>query len=180
MKTILVLGALLISTVSHAQEFGLLAGVHQTGADSSVASEKVNGVFNFKLGAVAAFELTPGMKFRTGALYNQRNVEYKYNTGAEADLKFAYLDIPALVQYNFNEMFGLFGGLVIAVNINDDTKPKAQAIDATTMLPLLSLGANLMFQDMIGFDIYYERGMGEISRLHETYSTFGVNFLYWF
>lgn len=175
--------ALMLSPLgAHAQEYGVLAGVHQTGADSNMTGDSVDGVFNFKAGFAAAFPLTNQVKFRTGLIYDQRHVKYKYSTGAEVDLDFDYFDVPALVQYNVNEMFGFFGGLVIGINANDSAKPKASApaIDATSLLPILSLGVNMMFQDMIGFDVYYERGMGDVSRLHENFHTFGANFLYWF
>lgn len=181
MKKILILtAAMLLSPLASAQEFGALLGVHQTSADSDAAGTSVDGVFNFKAGLAVAFELADSTKFRTGLLYNQRHVETN-TSGFETDVKFDYFDVPALVQYNVNEMFGFFGGLVVAINVNDDTSPKLPIdIDAKTLLPILSVGFNLTFQDMIGFDVYYERGMGDIAKNLENYGTFGANFIYWF
>jgi len=180
MKSFLIAAAFLISPFASAQEFGVLVGVHQTTADSDTTGVSVDGVFNFKAGLTVGFELAEAAKFRTGLLYNQRHVETK-SGASKTDVNFAYLDVPALVQYNVNEMFGLFGGLVVAVNVNDDVDPApAVKVDAETLLPLLSLGVNLTFQDMIGFDVYYERGMGDIAKGLENYGTFGANFLYWF
>lgn len=181
MKNALVLfAALLLSAPAYAQEFGALIGVHQTDADADTSGVSTDGKLNFKAGLAARFELMPNSWFRTGVLYNQRHFDASV-PGVDGEVNFDYLDIPALYQYNVNEMFGLFGGLVVAVNINDDVKPSGGADpDAETLVPLISLGASLMFDDMIGFDFYYERGLGGFSEGFENFSTFGANFLYWF
>lgn len=179
-KNILILTtALLISPYALAQEYGALLGVHQTSADSGVTGTSIDGVFNFKAGLAVGFALSDNAKFRTGLLYNQRHVETN-TSGVKGKVNFDYLDVPALVQFNVNEMFGLFGGLVVGINVSDDTKPKATNVDAKALIPLLNLGMNLMFQDMIGFDVYYERGMGQFAKNLENYGTFGANFIYWF
>ena len=163
-----------------AQEYGALLGVHQTSADSDVNNVSVDGVFNFKAGLTVGFELAEFTKFRTGVIYNQRHLETT-TAGNKMDVNYAYLDVPALVQYNVNEMFGMFGGLIVGINVNDNLKPQpSNHVDVENMIPLLSLGINLTFQDMIGFDVYYERGMGDIGEGLENFSTFGANFLYWF
>lgn len=171
-----------LATPAFAQEFGGLLGVHQTTADTDATNTTVDGKLGFKAGVLIGFELVDQMKFRSGLLYNQRHIETKLGT-TTTDVNFAYLDIPANVQFNFNEMFGIFGGLTFAINVNDDVKPSAGTAndpDADKMIPLLDLGVNLMFQDMIGFDFYYQRGLGGFARSLENHSTFGGNFIYWF
>jgi hypothetical protein len=177
---LLILASLSFSAPALAQEYGALLGVHQTSADSDLNGTSVDGVFNFKAGLAVGFELAEFTKFRTGVIYNQRHLE-STTAGSKTEIKYDYLDVPALIQYNVNEMFGMFGGLVVGINVNDDLKPKPTSkVDVETLIPLLSVGINLTFQDMIGFDIYYERGMGDISDGLENFSTFGANFLYWF
>lgn len=175
-----ILAAMTFSAPVVAQEYGALLGVHQTSADSDVTTTSVDGVFNFKAGLAVGFELAEFTKFRSGIIYNQRHLE-STRAGQKTDINYDYLDVPALIQYNVNEMFGMFGGLIVGINVNDNLKPKpAVDVDVETLIPLLSVGVNLTFQDMIGFDVYYERGMGDIADGLENYSTFGANFLYWF
>lgn len=182
-KKILVLATtVFIAAPASAQEFGGLLGVHQTTADTDLTSASVDGKLNFKAGVLIAFELVDTLKFRSGLLYSQRHFEltqganeYKYN--------FAYLDIPANVQFNFNEMVGVFGGLTFALNTSDDVKlagGNAGDPDADKMIPLLDVGVNLLFSDMIGFDFYYQRGLGGFANRLENFSTFGGNFIYYF
>jgi hypothetical protein len=181
LQGILLAVAMLFSGTVFAQEYGLLVGVHQTTADASDSFGSVDGKFNFKLGLTAGFELSNEARFRTGILYNQRHVVYTV-LGVDVDMNFDYIDIPANFQYNFNPMVGVFGGLVAAINVNDEVKAGGATgnVDAEGFIPLLDVGVNFLFEDMIGFDVYYERGLGDISRLTENYSTFGANFIYWF
>lgn len=166
------------------QEWAALIGVHQTSADANESGANVDGKLNYKAGALVGFELAENVKFRTGLLYNQRHMD-KTLGGSTFEYKFSYMDVPAALQYNINEMVGFFGGLVIAVNINDDVDGPAGAATVTNpkaenMIAIMTAGVNLMFNDMIGFDFYYERGMGRFAQGLENHATFGGNFLYWF
>lgn len=171
------------SSVVNAQEFAGVIGIHQVDADTDVTTASIDGKMNFKAGLGVRFALMENSYFRTGVLYNQRHFEAT-SSGLDFEYNFDYLDIPATYQYNVNEMFGLFGGLVIGVNINDDVEaPTGVTVadpDAEAMIPLLTAGVTLMFDDMIGFDFYYERGMGSFADDLETYNSFGANFNYWF
>lgn len=179
-KFICALSLLLAAQLTHAQNFGALIGVHQTTADSKTANTSTDSGFNFKAGLAVSFELEQGSLFRTGVLYNQRHFDIKAGT-AKTKVKFDYIDIPVNYQYNFTDTFGLFGGLVVAANVNDSRSPKpSPTIDAEGLMPLIDLGVNLTFQNMIGFDVYYERGLGKFADDLQDLSTFGLNFLYWF
>lgn len=168
---------------ANAQEYGAVIGVHQTSAETEANGVTVDGKLNFKAGLAVGFELVEKVKFRTGAIYNQRHFETKAGA-TEIKVNFDYLDIPANVQYGFNDMFSVFGGLTFAVNINDDVKSNVAGAlpdpDTTKLVALLDVGVNMMFDDMIGFDFYYQRGLGGFADQLENYSTFGGNFLYWF
>ena len=172
-----------LSSPVMAQEFGATIGIHQTTADSNTSGATVDGKMNFKLGGLVAFELIDQLRFRSGLIYNQRHFEV--GTGGNTfEYNFAYFDVPINVQYNFNDTVGLFGGLIVAVNSSDDVEAPAGLTatdpDAEDMVPILNLGVNLLFQDMVGFDIFYERGMGKFADSLENFSTFGLNFNYWF
>jgi hypothetical protein len=170
----------LATQLTHAQDFGALIGVHQTTADSKTANTTTDSGFNFKAGLTVNFELDQGSYFRTGILYNQRHFDTEVGS-AKTKVKFDYIDIPANYQYNFTETFGLFGGLVVAANVGDSRSPaQSPKIDAEGLVPLIDLGVNLTFQNMIGFDVYYERGLGKFADDLQNFSTFGLNFLYWF
>jgi hypothetical protein len=180
-KTLLfMVTGMLMSTAAMAQEYGLALGFHQTSASTDISGASVDGKLNFEGGLAVGFELVPMLKFRTGFLYNQRHFKTKSGGSTLVDYGFDYFDVPINVQYNFNEMVGIFGGLTVAINSSDSTDPTQSNLDMTKLLPLINAGVNFTFQDMIGFDLYYERGMGDIAKNVKDYSTFGGRFLYWF
>jgi hypothetical protein len=189
-KVLLFFFGLVLCSAAQAQEYGFLAGVHQTTAafDGASGGASIDGKFNFKFGLTMGFELAPGMRFRTGAIYNQRHFEMKNVTAGplvfDEKVNFDYVDVPANFQYNFNENIGVFGGLVVGININDKVNVPGSNVNvdanANGLIPLVDVGVNILAADMIGFDVYYERGLGKIADGVKDYSTFGGNFIYWF
>lgn len=174
------LGLIVFSMPAFAQEYGAVAGFHRTTADSNSSTVSVEGKLNFKAGLAVGFELVELTKFRTGFIFNQRHIDVTAS-GVGYEYKFDYIDIPANLQYNFNETVGVFGGLTVAALVNDKVDgPGAADPKGEGLIPILNLGVNLLFQDMIGFDLYYERGMGRFAQNLENHATFGGNFIYWF
>jgi hypothetical protein len=182
-KFIVLAFGLLFSAAAGAQEFGVTLGVHQTTAGTDVSGASVDGQFNWKGGLAADFELAPMMHFRTGLIYDQRHVDVKIGAN-KTGMDFSYLDVPANFQYNLNEMVGLFGGLVVGINVDDKVDPPAgtTAADpgAKGLIPLVDVGVNFLFDDLVGFDVYYERGLGSYADHMKDFSTFGANAIYWF
>lgn len=184
-KSLLILATgLMLSSAATAQEYGALLGVHQTTSDTDTTGASIDGQFNFKAGMLINFGLNDMAKFRTGLLYNQRHVEMKAGGTKVSEINFNYLDVPALFQYGMNEMFGIFGGLVVGINVGDEVKMANGSAAGDSgkkgLIPLVQLGANVTFDDMIGFDLYYERGLGSYADNLKDFSTFGANFIYWF
>lgn len=186
-KMLLICAMVVVSSVASAQEYGFLVGIHQTTATSDAPNSTTSGVLNWKAGLTMAYELVPNLRFKTGAIYNERHVDVKYtSTNPETKLgyNFQYIDVPINAQYNFNDMVGLFGGLVVGINVGDSVKaPAGMQIsdkDTKSLMPLVDVGLNFMFEDMVGFDVYYERGLGDAAKDFGKYSTFGGNFIYWF
>lgn len=187
-KLIALAFGVLLSSTAMAQEYGLAVGIHQTSAsvdNTTGSSGKVEGKLGFEAGLAVAFELIPNLRFRTGLTFDQRQFDYKIS-GNKFQFNYAYLDVPVNAQYNFTPMFGVFGGLLVGIKASDSTKvPSGMTLDADmkSLYPLIDLGVNMTFDDMIGFDVYYERGIGEFASATglslKDYSTFGLRFLYW-
>jgi hypothetical protein len=182
--------ALTMGASAYAQDFGITAGLSESNA--SVSGNNLNGYsnsgeFGFRLGGVASFSLTDDLKFRTGLIYSQRHFDLK---SSSPDVKlvhnFDYIDIPVLAQYNFNENFGVFGGLVAAINVNNNVSASGSGLagsyDVTGtkgLYPIVQLGVNATFDNMYGAEAYYEFGLGDIYDNAKNYSVFGANFIYW-
>ncbi|MGZ3722112.1 MAG: outer membrane beta-barrel protein [Bdellovibrionales bacterium] len=179
---------LLISSAAMAQDYGLTVGVHQTTADyssSTGSSKNSSGTLGYDAGLTASFELVPSWRFRTGVLYDVRPFELtlpnQANVNDKTKFNFAYLDVPVNVQYNFNPTFGVYGGLVVGIKAGDSTSgaPDGYSSEMKSLIPFANAGVNLMFNDMIGFDFYVEKGLGEFAKDLKNYSTVGMHFIYW-
>lgn len=183
---------LFLSSAAYAQDYGLTIGVHQTSASVDAGDSttllngktgSANGSLGYDLGLTASFELMPDFRFRTGILYDYRPFDYKLDSGGTAHFRFGWIDIPVNVQYNFTQMVGIYGGLIVGVKASDSvdvpTSLTSKSPGAKALYPLLNGGVNFMFNDMIGLDVYYEYGMGSFADNAKNYSTVGMHFIYW-
>jgi hypothetical protein len=184
MKSILATAMMVLAlgSVAEAQDFGLTAGFSQSTADSKISGITTGGVFGFRLGGVVAVPLTETLKFRSGLIYAQRHITTSSGL-VKNTVSMDYLDVPVLAQYNFNETFGIFGGLIAAFNTNhqgvQNSLTGQNIQNPTSLIPLLQVGINGTFQDQFGVEAYYERGVGDIYDGAKNYSVFGANFIYW-
>ncbi len=192
MRNILLISlfALGFSSAVHAQDFGLTAGLSVSGASSKTGStnslpdgSSTNSVFGFRAGGVMSIPLADQFLFRSGLIFSQRHVEVKLPDslgGNKATINYDYIDIPLLAQFNFNENFGVFGGLVAAANVNHSSAATGYDVSGTkTLYPLVQIGVNATFQNQFGVEAYYEYGIGDISDVNKNFSVIGANFIYW-
>ncbi|MBY0316597.1 MAG: PorT family protein [Bdellovibrionales bacterium] len=182
----LILGALTLS--AQAQEYGILAGIHNTDIDTPSGPFSVDTEIGWRAGLVGKYEIADGVHFRSGVLYVDRKFSMEESSSTtNLDIKMAYLDIPVLFQFQMNETISFFAGPVIGINVSKKVSGTASGVSGSDDLEnvkglylLAQAGVNFTF-DQIGFDVYYERGFGEIADdSFKDYNIIGANFLYWF
>lgn len=181
---IFILGVLLTGSVAQAQDFGIILGVQESNATASNAGWSTSGEFGFKIGGVVSAPLADKVNFRSGIVYTQRHFDLKDSAGDKLVNSFDYIDVPALVQYNFTENFGIFGGLMVAFNVNDSVSSSNSSLSTTvtgnkSLIPLVQIGFNGTFNNQYGVEAYYEQGLGDIYDGAKNFSVFGANFIYW-
>jgi hypothetical protein len=171
--------SLTLGASAHAQDYGLLAGLSESNGASAQPGVSTGGVFGFRLGAVAAFPLTDSFKFRTGLIFTERHVNVTTAAGVKGTGHFDYIDIPAMLQFNFTDSFGVFGGIIAAVNIDHSFDGGLSDSSIEGFSPILQVGINGTFDNMYGIEAYYEMGLTQIDDYVKNFSVFGVNFVYW-
>lgn len=188
MKMIMFVLVSLFMIAANAQQYGLVAGIHNGEADEPTGFFDAQSNVGFRAGLLVKFDLTDTAFFRTGALYTQRKMEWEESiTQSEVTYKFAYLDIPALFQIQVNEMFGFYAGPVVGINVSDKGEASSVAVpsanqsgkvdDVKDIYLLGQIGGNFMF-DGIGFDVYYELGFGDVADDDaKDWKAFGANFV---
>ncbi len=143
-KFIFVIGLLMgFGSAAHAQDFGILLGVHESNATASQTGWSSSNEFGFRVGGTVSVPLADQVNFRSGLIFTQRHFDLTDTAGDKLINNFDYLDVPALVQYNFTENFGVFGGLIVAFNVNNNVSVSSGNLSGTAtgtkaMLPLFS------------------------------------------
>lgn len=189
MKAVVFVVMSLFITQANAQTFGLQAGVHNAKSDLDPGPADAQSELNYRIGLLGLIDLTSNVYFRTGLTYTTRHTSFEGAGGSELKLKFAYLDVPVLFQYQFNDMVGIYAGGVVGFNMSEKYEwsgtPSSSGDwdDTESMIILGQIGANFMF-DGVGFDIYMERGLtdlagtdgGSQSKVVD-FMTYGANFV---
>jgi hypothetical protein len=169
-------------TFSSAQEMGISAGAQESNASGRNPGDSTSGDFGIRAGFIGSFLLEDNLKFRTGLMYTQRHFDYKTSGGDTYTFNWDYVDVPALIQYNFNEIFGLFGGVIIAINSSHAVSgtPTYTVTGEKDLTPIFQAGVNLLFDNMYGFDLFYEQGFDTIDSNTKDLGAFGASFIYYF
>jgi hypothetical protein len=167
-------------------EYGILAGIHDTGATSKVSGLTAKSLISARLGGVVNVPVADKFKFQTGLIYVQRNFEMNagsfFGIPISATAKFTYLDVPLLAQYDIDAVWSVEGGAILSVNVGhsiDGYGTSTSASGVKTLVPQLKLGGSGKFSGNWAAEGYYEQGLGDIYAGAKNYSTFGVNFFYW-
>lgn len=155
----------ILNAPAHAEEWGLLLGVHHTCATSREPGTSISGDFGIRTGIQTSFFLSQKLKIRTGAIYTQRHFEVHAVDGSRSH-SWDYLDLPILLQYDPKPGTGLFIGPTVAAN--------------QSALIFLQGGVNFIFDNMYGFDIFYETNPGPVDVDAEKLSAIGINLMYYF
>jgi hypothetical protein len=178
-KMKLIFALLLIGLSAHAEEWGLTAGVAQTYALSRVPNTTTADRTSFRGGLTSSFFFLDNLKIRTGILYTQRRFEiHEGEDSYTYDWKF--IDIPGLLQYRYSDHIGLFAGFILALTIADRITPGLEFTGTRKIAGLYQGGVSFLFDNMYGFDLYFERGFDNLDDNAAQPSGFGINLNYYF
>lgn len=163
-------------------DLGVFVGLSYTDVQTD-GSESVDASLGYRAGIISVAGLTEKLSLRYGLGYSSR--EFTSETGGvETKFKFNYADIPIAIQYKISDMFNVYAGSVLAVNVNKKTESagtEGKVELLKNVYPMIQLGGNLKFTPECGLDVYYETGFSGLIRRapNANYSIFGVNFIYW-
>jgi len=175
---VLLISVLSFGLSANAQELGMTGGFSSSQAEAKTAGVSEDSSIGYRFGASVKFNLMDQLNFKTGLLYVYRPFTFK-TSGTEYDLKFAYLDLPATMEFKFNDMIGVFGGVIVGINVSDNNSLVGDPREVEELIAHLQGGVSFLFDDLYGFDIYMEKGMGDIYNNAKDYTTYGANFVYY-
>lgn len=137
----------------------------------------------FQFGGTAAFELSGPLFFRTGLFYTQRPLKATSKaTDGELEFRMNYFDVPVTLLYKINDFAGVYGGLIVATNLEKTWKHAGTSVDAQDVksptLPFV-MGAQFKFHPEMGVNLYYEMA-GDVAKGLSAYKAVGANLMFTF
>ena len=138
MKSLFVIVSL-ISTVGFAldmstQKWTAQLDLRQTASDATgtgcTGTCKADTQTMFSAGATTWFDLGNQFGLRTGGVVTQRGYKQTDTAGQNGAANFTYLDVPVLPEYQINEMFTAYAGVVVGLKASRTCDFGAATCDA--------------------------------------------------
>lgn len=172
MKALLtVLAGLMMSAPALADiDYGFEVGVRQQSAD--VNGAEVDAQVNTQFGISAHVPMSGALHLRTGMLYTLRNFKMTpTGTSLESKVETSYLDVPVTLMYKFEEYMGIYGGVILALNVD-----KKNVTDIQTPLIPFVFGATFKFAPNFGANVYFEQS-GKAAQGLDSTTAVGANLM---
>jgi hypothetical protein len=114
--------------------------------------------FGFHFGAFYLKKLGENTSLKTGVLYVQRH--YELNSDG---VEYAYIDIPAQLEFSISRDFSIFAGPKLSLNYEDDD---GSAVENTVFF--FDVGFTMPLNKALSLDVYYETSLTPIAEVGST------------
>lgn len=187
MKISLIALALLATTTLFSQDpkFGLKAGLN--------ASKLTNANYDWRAGVhgglLAHIHVTPAFSLQPEIMYSSQGGKYTDVLNQEVTRKLNYVNVPVLLQYNFDNGFRLQGGpqigflLAAKDKIGDVNSNRVNTDNFNSVDFSVPLGVSYLSYSGLGVDARYNIGVtnveeGSLSNIRNSVFQFGLFYLF--
>ena len=133
----------------------------------------VNSQTMFAAGATTKFDLGNNFSLKTGGLLAQRG--YKQTAaGTSNAVNFTYLDVPVLPEYQINDMFAAYAGIVVGLKASrscDFDAAQCDSLSDKSMVTPLQVGGVYNITNQWAAHLTYETGATLSSATGADYKT---------
>lgn len=190
MKNLLFVIVSLFAVQSHATTYGWQVGAHRSTAEFESLNASEDPRINFRVGLLAKMDFTDMFYVRSGLTYTTRHTLHGVS-GANVRMRFEYLDVPVLAGLQLTPEISVYGGAVLGLSVNKKYEtnpgPYGQWSDAADFVAFGQVGANYMFQQDLGVDVYAEHSVmdlagdnGGTQNVLKNFFTYGINLVKYF
>lgn len=169
MKTLILslIITLSFSPLAKAYELAATAGVQTTAIDIDVAGTSADGGTGIYAGLMGFMDIGDEHYVRGGLLLSQR--KFSSTTGTlNIDFETLNLDAPITYMVLINDMFGIFGGAKIGINVSDKCESNSAAVSCSTNTETLTLaaevGGQFRFTPNIAVELIFDLGLTDIAK----------------
>lgn len=175
---------------AQATDFGWQVGVHRSTAEFENLNASEEPRINFRLGLTTKTEFSSAFYLRSGLTYTTRHTLHD-SAGVLLRVRFEYLDVPVLAGFQITEEFSVYGGAIVGLNVAKKFElnpgPYGTMQDVSDLLVLGQVGANYMFQDDMGVDLFVEHSAMDMAgdaggnqNVLKNFFSYGINLVKYF
>jgi len=180
----------LATTASFAQDpkFGIKGGINL----SKLANHPNENDWRlgFNAGLLSHIHVTPAFSLQPEVVYSSQGAKFEnFVNGQDLNLKLNYVNIPVLLQYNFNNGFRLQGGpqvgflTGVADKVGDEELHSVGTDDFNTVDFSIPVGFSYLGYSGFGVDARYNIGVSNVvknstTKVHNSVFQFGVFYLF--
>ena len=185
--SILAIGLLLASTtlLAQAPKYGIKAGLNLSRLTGAGDADWRPG---FHAGFLSHIHITPAFSLQPEVVYSSQGAKYPYIDNQDLKRKLEYINIPVLLQYNFDNGFRLQGGpqigfLVSAKDKLGDGEISSGTDNYKTIDFSIPLGFSYLSYSGLGVDARYNLGItnvvdGSSTNVRNSVLQFGLFYLF--
>jgi hypothetical protein len=150
--------AVCTSLIAQSPKFGLKGGLNL----STITNTEGDVKAGFHVGALSHIHITPAFSLQPEVMYSTQGVKSSSNSS----LSLNYLNIPLLLQYNFDNGFRLQGGPQIGFLTSAKAKSGDLSVDVTDSYKdidfSIPLGVGYLSNSGLGVDARYNIGITNV------------------
>lgn len=172
-SALLVIMFAMTASAANYTDMALEIGIRSQNGD--VTGAETNAKMGYQFGLTAAFPVAEKFSFRSGLLYTQKNIEVE-SGATKRDFKFTYVDIPLTGLFKFADYGGIYAGLNLSLNLDDDCGA-GNCSNVESMTTPFIFGATFKFAPQLGGNVYVETLSGDVADNVKDFTAVGANLM---
>lgn len=188
-KFLFVITMLFVAQAGAATDFGWQVGLHRSTAEFENLNASEEARINFRVGFLTKTDFS-AFFLRSGLTFTTRHTLHD-SAGALLRIRYEYLDVPVLAGLQITDQISVYAGAVLGLNVNKKYElnpgPYGSMQDVNDLFVLGQVGANYMFQDDMGIDVYVEHSVTDMSgdaggtqNTLKNFFSYGINLVKYF
>jgi hypothetical protein len=156
------------------QDLGITIGIRSDSGDTDLPGTSVASLNSVTFGAVMKSDMTETLALRVAMQYIPRQYQLQ-SLGANETYKFTYFEIPVGILYKLSDAGGVFVGPSFGFGLDKSCGQMGVCQGVSNSVTSIQFGASFKFAPHLGVEIFYEKGISQISPQIDQQRAVGVN-----
>jgi outer membrane receptor for monomeric catechols len=162
--------------MAFSQDLGITFGIRSDSADTDRPATSVTALNSVSLGAVMKSEMTEKLALRVAMQYTPRQYQLQ-SSGVSENYKFTYFELPVGILFKLSDAGGVFVGPSFGFGLDKSCGQSGVCQGVSNSVTSVQFGASFKYAPQLGIEIFYEKGVSQISPQIQQQRAVGVNLL---